>query len=192
MNNSRIRRGAALAAALAAFVFIGAAPLAAESNDGTKPWYADGLRSLGFTVFPQPQSLGDIALNKLEGGTAKLADYKGKIVLLNFWATWCPPCRAEMPSMERLWKAHKDKAFVLLGVSEGEKLETVKKFIGWGGYSYPIFVDTSYDVGSEFGVRAYPTTYIINKQGMAIARVVGGIEYDSPKAIELFGALAAK
>lgn len=94
--------------------------------------------------------------------------------------------------MERLWKAHKDKDFVILGVSEGEKLETVKKFIGWGGYSYPIFVDTGYDVGSEFGVRAYPTTYVIDKRGMAIARVVGGIEYDSPEAVEFFGRLAAK
>jgi peroxiredoxin len=157
-----------------------------------KPWYAGGLEKLGFTVFPKARVLEDFTAQSLGGSSLRLSDLKGKIVLLNFWATWCPPCRAEMPAIEKLWAKEKDKAFTIVGVSVGEEPATVKDFIARQGYSYPIFVDPSGALGSAFGARSIPTTYVLDKSGSAIAGKVGGAPYDSPEAIAIFSELASR
>ena len=156
------------------------------------PWYADGLQKLGFKVFKAPQPLGEVSLQPLGGGTSSLSSQKGKVVLLNFWATWCPPCRAEMPSMEKLWQKNKDKAFSIVGVSVGESPQTVKDFVAKQGYTYPIFVDPAGELGAAFGARSIPTTYVLDKNGDAIAGKVGGAEYDSPEAVAFFAQMAAR
>jgi peroxiredoxin len=157
-----------------------------------KPWYSGGLEKLGFTVFPKPQALDDVVLQTLDGSTLRLRSEKGKIVLLNFWATWCPPCRAEMPAIEKLWSREKDKAFTVVGVSVGEEPATVRAFIARQGYSYPIFVDPSGALGAAFGARSIPTTYVLDKSGAAIAGKVGGAPYDGEEAIALFAELASR
>jgi len=157
-----------------------------------KPWYSSGLEKLGFTVFKEPQALDDFTVQAADGSSARLSGQKGKIVLLNFWATWCPPCRAEMPAIERLWSKTKDKPFTVMGVSVGEEPGTVKDFIAKQGYSYPIFVDPSGALGSAFGARSIPTTYVLDKSGQAIAGKVGGAPYDSAEAIALFAELASR
>jgi thiol-disulfide isomerase/thioredoxin len=169
-----------------------AAGAAVNGADKAAPWYSDGLKALGFTVFPEPKDVGDFTASALSGPAVKLSSLRGKIVILNFWATWCPPCRAEMPALEALWKASKDKAFTIMGVSVGEKSQTVKDFIAEAGYSYPIFVDSGNALGSRFGARSIPTTYIFDKNGKAIAGKVGGAPYDSAQSIELFSELAAR
>jgi Thiol-disulfide isomerase and thioredoxins len=166
--------------------------MSAQASASTKPWYQEGLQKLGFTVFPKPQALPDFAAHRLDGSTLKLGDFKGKVLLLNFWATWCPPCRAEMPALESLWTKTKDKAFAIMGVSVGEKTQTVKDFIAKAGYSYPIFVDEDGELGSRFGARSIPTTYIIDKSGQAIAGKVGGAPYDGAEAEALFAQLAER
>lgn len=166
--------------------------LFAQGASQPKPWYSSGLEKLGFTVFPAPHALDDFAVQALGGASTRMSAQKGKIVLLNFWATWCPPCRAEMPAIEKLWDKNKGKAFTVMGVSVGEDLGTVKDFIAREKYSYPIFVDPSGALGSAFGARSIPTTYVIDKTGSAIAGKVGGASYDSAEAIALFAELASR
>jgi len=166
--------------------------LSAQDNVQARPWYARGLEKLGFTVFSKPQPLDDFSIQALGGSFSKLSDQKGKIVLLNFWATWCPPCRAEMPAIDRLWTKTKDKAFTVMGVSVGEEPGTVRDFIGRQGYSYPIFVDPSGALGSAFGARSIPTSYILDKSGAAIAGKIGGAAYDDAETIAFFGELASR
>jgi thiol-disulfide isomerase/thioredoxin len=174
------------------FVAVVSSAIAAAEAEKKTPWYSDGLKALGFTVFPEPKDVGDFTASALSGPAVKLSSLRGKIVILNFWATWCPPCRAEMPALEALWKASKDKAFTIMGVSVGEKTQTVKDFIAQEGYSYPIFVDSGNVLGSRFGARSIPTTYILDKNGKAIAGKVGGAPYDGPESIVFFAELAAK
>lgn len=183
----------ALVAAIAAALL--ALPLHAlfsEAPAETRAWYASGLEALGFSVFPRPVDVPDFTVQALGGKAAKLSDQRGKIVILNFWATWCPPCRAEMPAIEGLWKKNKDKAFTVMGLSVGEKAGAVADFIRKEGYSYPIYLDPSGDIGGQFGARSIPTTYVLDKSGKAIAGKVGGAAYDSPKAVALFAELAAR
>jgi peroxiredoxin len=173
-------------ALLLAFVAVG--PLSAA----TRPWYADRMEALGFQVFAKPQQLQDFTVTGLDGAKVSLSSLKGKIVVLNFWATWCPPCREEMPSIQTLWKATKDKAFTVMAVSVGEAPSTVKDFVKAKAYDYPFFLDQPGKVASLYGVQGIPTTYIVGKDGLAIARVVGGLEYASPAALALFAELAAR
>ncbi|MGE5602139.1 MAG: redoxin domain-containing protein [Nitrososphaerales archaeon] len=109
----------------------------------------------------------DFALEGLDGKTVSLADLRGKVVLLNFWATWCPPCKAEMPDLDALQREYgASRDFVVVGVNVGEDLATVKPFVAKNGLSFPIVLDHSGRVTTQlFGVRPLPTTYIIDREG---------------------------
>lgn len=178
--------------ALVSLLLLATAGLSAQASQGARLWYANGLERLGFTVFDKPQSLGDFTVASLDGSSQSLGRLRGKIVILNFWATWCPPCRDEMPALNGLWKSEKGKPFMIMGVSVGEAAATVKAFISKTGYEYPIYLDPNGALGSRFGVRSIPDTIIFNKDGMAIATKVGGAEYDSAEALELFSQLATR
>ena len=184
---STMKKRAALAAAL---LVAAALAISAQNLVEKRAWYANGLEKLGFSVLPQPKGVGDFAAKALGGAQTKLSQQRGKIVLLTFWATWCPPCRAEMPALDALWKKDGGKAFAIMGLSLGEKEKTVADFIAKAGYGYPIYLDPSGEIGDRFGVRSIPTTYVLDKSGRVIAWKVGGAEYDSPEAIALFAQLA--
>lgn len=130
-------------------------------------------------------SLVDAEFFNLNNKSVKLSDYKGQVIFLNLWATWCPPCKGEMPSMQKLHKKFKNK-LVILGVDQGEDIPTVKNFINSKGYTFPIFVDTNQQIGRTYGTRSIPTTWIINKEGYVIARFVGARDWFSDAAIKLF------
>jgi peroxiredoxin len=115
-----------------------------------------------------------------------------RLSIAGIWATWCPPCRAEMPAIESLWKKTKDRAFTVMGVSVGEEPGKVKDFIARQGYTYPIFVDPTGSLGAAFGARSIPTTYVLDKSGRAIAGMVGGAPYDSAEALAIFAELASR
>ena len=175
-----------------AVLSLAAAGLSAQGAQGDRPWYADGLERLGFTVFEKPRAVSDFSAQALDGAPQSLSRLRGKIVILNFWATWCPPCRAEMPALDALWKKDKDKALAIMGVSLSEERQTVKDFVAKAGSSYPIFLDPSGELGGRFGVRSIPTTYVFDKDGQAIAGKIGGAEYDSAESVELFAELASR
>ena len=134
-----------------------------------------------FEMKGQPQA-PDFLLADMDGKKRRLSDLRGKVVLVNFWATWCPPCRHEMPSLERLSHALKDTSFEILAVNVAENLETVFSFTGTlePMPTFPILFDTDSKVLKAWPVMGLPTTFILNKQGRIIYRAVGGREFDDP------------
>jgi thiol-disulfide isomerase/thioredoxin len=116
----------------------------------------------------RPVKLPAIKLSDLAGEIHDLSSYQGKVLMLNFWATWCPPCRAEMPSLERLHLSMQGKDFVVLGINQGESAEKIKSKMGMFSPTptFPLLVDARSEVGAHFKVNDLPTTLIFNKQGI--------------------------
>ena len=122
----------------------------------------------------------------LRGGNTRLADYKGKVILLNFWATWCIPCRAEMPGMETLWQKYRERGLVIAAVSVDEgsrgRIETFSKLLD---LSFPILLDPESEVSDLYEVSNMPTSFLIDRNGKIISRIVGTKEWTSPEAVQL-------
>jgi thiol-disulfide isomerase/thioredoxin len=125
----------------------------------------------------------------MNGRNVSLSDFRGKIVFLNFWTTWCPTCRIEMPSMEKLHRKLKDKDFAMVTVNLQESASQVKTFFKEFKLTFTALLDLTGEVGVAFGIRAIPTTYILDKTGRIIGQVLGPREWDSKDAIALFEAL---
>jgi thiol-disulfide isomerase/thioredoxin len=102
-----------------------------------------------------------------------LGDLAGNFVFLNFWATWCPPCRAEMPSMEVLYQELKDRPFRMIAVNINEDQKTVQGFVDEFGYTYPILLDRDGNVSTNYGVRGIPTSFFIGPDGTVLGMLVG-------------------
>ncbi len=126
----------------------------------------------------------DFTLNNLAGQEVKLADLRGKVVLVNFWATWCPPCREEIPSMERLNKAMAGKPFQMLAISidEGGK-GAVEGFFNKAGVALPTLLDPGQKTGKRYGITGVPETFIVDKKGVILKKVVGPIDWGDPMVI---------
>ena len=127
----------------------------------------------------------DFSLQDLGGKNVKLSDYKGKVVLLDFWATWCPPCRASIPGLEKIHKAYKDRGLVILAVSLDEGgWDEVKSFIADSGITYTVLKGTD-DVSEQYQVRSIPMILILDKEGRITKRYLGfGNEEDLEKDIK--------
>ena len=134
--------------------------------------------------------LPDLALGTLEGGQANLASFAGRPTVVNLWATWCPPCIAEMPNIQKLYdKVGSDKiAFVMLSVDEGGK-KKVQKFIDKKNYTFPVYLPAS-NFPQEFYSNAIPTTFIISPEGKIVAKQEGMADYNTPEVIEFLQKLA--
>ena len=132
----------------------------------------------------KPFAAPDFTLKAEDGRTYRLSGYRGKVVILNFWATWCPPCREEMPSMERAWKKIKAKGIVILAVNIGEDEDTIFEFTGTYPVSFPLPMDRHGTVIKKYPVIGLPTTFIINPKGMVTHQVIGTREWDHPQLLE--------
>ncbi|MEB3102427.1 peroxiredoxin family protein [Ferviditalea candida] len=120
-------------------------------------------------------------LSKLDGEAVSLSDLKGKKVILNFWATWCPPCQMEMPHMEKIYKEYEKQGVVVLGVNltfTEQDPAKVPVFVQDYGLSFPIALDKKGEVSDLYAVVGYPTTYIIDSRGVISKRYQGAINYD--------------
>ena len=118
---------------------------------------------------PAPQvgkQAPDFQLPNLEGQSISLSDFRGSPILLNFWATWCGPCRQEMPFIQGIFEEQTSENLVILAVNIGENSAAVKNFMQSGNYSFPVLLDTDQDVALEYNVRAIPTTFFIDKDGI--------------------------
>lgn len=135
----------------------------------------------------------DFVIEKLEGGTTSLADHKGKLVLLHFWATWCMPCRVEMPSMESLWQQYKDEGLVILAASidEGSK-GRVEKYKQIFELSFPIMLDPESKVNDLYKVSNMPTSILIDAEGQIVSYVSGAVEWLDPDTVSLVEGLLQK
>ena len=147
------------------------------------------LRSARIQTLNERTDPENFTLPLLNGTSVSLSDYKGKYVILNFWATWCPPCRAEMPSMETLYRRFNSQGLEILAVDVGENTNTVQQFIQNNNYTFPILLDRNNRVSGIYGITALPTSYIIDREGKIIAKVVGSIHWDTREAIAAFEAL---
>jgi peroxiredoxin len=128
-------------------------------------------------------------LKDLNGSTVTLSDYKGKIVFLNFWTTWCPTCRIEMPSMEKLHQKFKDQDFAMITINLQESALQVKHFFEEYKLTFTALLDSDGEVGIRYKIYSIPTTFILDKYGRVIARAVGPREWDSKASFDLFGHL---
>jgi len=135
----------------------------------------------------------DFVSENLRGGKTGLADYRGKLVLLNFWATWCRPCRAEMPDMEKLWQKYREQGFVVVAVSSDEaskkQVETFSKLLG---LSFPILLDPEAEVSELYKVSGMPTSFLIDVNGNIISRIIGTEEWFSAEAVQLVEELLSR
>jgi peroxiredoxin len=128
----------------------------------------------------------EFELNDADGGPHRLSDFRGKIVFLNFWTTWCPTCRIEMPSMEKLHQQFKNGDFAMVTINLQESGSRVKEFFKEFKLTFTALMDTSGDVGVMFGINQIPTTYILDKKGRIIGKALGPREWDSRESIALF------
>jgi peroxiredoxin len=111
------------------------------------------------------QPAPDFDLPALSGETLRLSDLKGQVVLVNLWATWCPPCKAEMPAINAFYRAHREAGFTALMANMQEDGETVRAFIEANGFSFPALLDGQGELMKLYGVRGLPTTFIIDRNG---------------------------
>jgi peroxiredoxin len=132
----------------------------------------------------------EFALPDLEGKAQRLSDFRGHVVLLNFWATWCPPCRAEMPSMETLYQAYKEQGFVILAVSSDvQGAAVVQPFMAQYRLSFPSLLDTTGRVNGLYGVRSIPTSYLLDRHGRVVSREIGARNWANAEARALVASL---
>lgn len=137
-------------------------------------------------------SADDVVFKDKDGKTVSISSLKGKVVFINFWATWCPPCIQEMPSINELRKTFKDnKDMVFLMVDVDNKMEKSSAFMQKKGYDLPVFVPVG-NIPSDYLGGAIPTTVILDKKGVLVARIEGGRDYGSPEIIERIRELLKK
>ena len=153
------------------------------------PVHAAEKPKLGHTMTAASTSVKapDFTLEDMDGKKFSLQEYRGKVVLLNFWATWCPPCRREMPSMQRLYEHFKDRNFVVLALNQEEDDDQVFAYLGGLEVypTFPVLFDKVSQVSHAYGVHGIPTTYLIDKKGNIRFRAIGGREYDHPEVEKL-------
>ena len=143
---------------------------AAETvEDAASETEAQGSEAPDFTVYDA------------EGNAHKLSDFRGKPVLLNFWASWCGPCQMEMPDFQKYYESHGDKVhFVIVNLTDGqqETVETASAFIAEKGYTFPVYYDTDIDAATKYGVNAVPVSYFIDAEGYFVAWAQGALSAD--------------
>jgi len=136
------------------------------------------------------QQAKDFKIAALDGGRLNLADFKGKVVFLNLWATWCGPCKEEMPAMERLWQRYKGEGLVVIALSMnsgGAKI--VKPYSEQAKYTYPIGLDPKMEIAQLYGAHSVPSTFIIDRNGALRAIALGPRDWDGRASFAFFDAL---
>jgi thiol-disulfide isomerase/thioredoxin len=124
----------------------------------------------------------DFKLNDLNGKEVSLSDYKGKKVFLNFWASWCPPCKAEMPDIEKLYNETNDTDLVILAINVGEIKSDVTNFLNDNKYNFTVLLDSDQNISNQYNIRGIPTSFFINKEGEIVSSKVGGMSLDEMKS----------
>ncbi len=143
-------------------------PVESTTGGAPPPSPREGFSAPGFSI----ELLDDAEVETF----VSLADYRGQVVMINFWATWCTPCRTEMPAIEKVYQEYKDQGFVVLGLnttfqdSEGE----VRAFVNELGLNFPIILDRSGEVSREYQLRGLPSTFFVDRKGVIQSVVIGG------------------
>jgi thiol-disulfide isomerase/thioredoxin len=128
----------------------------------------------------------DVKLKDLNGRPVSLSDFRGKIVFLNFWTTWCFDCRVEMPYMEKLHQKFKDKNFAMVTINLQESAEQVKQFFKRYQLTFTVLLDSDGETGAHFRITSIPTSFILDRKGIIIGKVVGPRKWDDKRSFALF------
>jgi thiol-disulfide isomerase/thioredoxin len=155
------------------------------------PWLL-AATCVAATLQPFTDAAQDFSLADLKGNSHALADYRGKVVVVNFWASWCPPCVQEMPGLQRLQQRLADEPFVILAVNVGEKKYRVWKFVKLINFSLPVLLDTDKRVFGAHGAEVLPTSYLLDRQGRVRYRVQGDLEWDSDAVVSVIQQLLSE
>lgn len=170
------------------FLLLLGAPLWAQDDVELTP-LQQKLYELRFGIFTKEVEAPDFSLPLLNGDVVNLSDYRGKLVLLNLWATWCPPCRAEMPSMQTLYDDLKDDGFTILAVSAPnpprETEQKIRAHVSENNFTFPVLIDAEYRAYGIYNTGSIPTSYLIDTEGNLVARLTGAIEWDSPEVVDV-------
>ena len=133
----------------------------------------------------RPLAIGDSApdfsVPALPSGSLDLKNYRGQIVVLNLWATWCPPCVEETPSLEKFAEKMRDRGVIVLSVSVDEDQKTLQDFIQKNHISYPVGRDPDRSLAAHYGTFQFPETYILDRRGLVAEKVVGATDWDDPR-----------
>ena len=151
--------------------------LAPAAGGGTLQPFGDDIPTPGFTLID------------IKGATHTLADYRGKVVLVNFWASWCPPCIKEMPGLQRLQEKLADQPFIILPVNVGEKKYKVWKFTKLIDFTLPVLLDTRKETFAAWDATVLPTSFLLDTEGRIRYRVQGDLEWDSEEVIAVINDL---
>jgi peroxiredoxin len=145
---------------------------------------ADTLTPMGSKLLAPDFSLQDTA-----GNTHRLSDYRGKPVIINFWTTWCPPCREELPSMNRAWHQLEQEGVAMLAINMGEDEDTIFVFSADYPTDFPILMDQTGEVIEQWPVKGLPTTYVVAPDGTFAYRAIGSREWDDAELLDKIRAL---
>jgi peroxiredoxin len=148
------------------------------------------MRELDLIKPPRPTQAEDFSLPMPDGGTFRLSDQRGKVVFINFWATWCPPCREEMPAMERLYAQQKNGPFTMVAVSLDANPALVGPYVERARLTFPVALDPKMDLANSYGVRALPASFVVDPRGMVVAMALGPRTWDGPAARALMEEIA--
>lgn len=143
----------------------------------------------GLTPLPDRPEAPAFELQLPGGGWVRLSDYRGRPLIVNFWATWCPPCRREMPSMQRAWEQLREEGIGFIAVNVGEEADTVARFAEQYGVELPLPIDPSSRVVQSWPVRGLPTTFVVDPQGRLAYSAAGEREWDDPALLDQVRAL---
>jgi peroxiredoxin len=144
------------------------------------------FENVGILKIPHVAQPVEIQLKDTYGNTVRMSDFRGKVVFLNFWATWCAACVVEMPSMEKLHRRLKDKNFVMVAINVQESDTQVKAFFEKLKLSFTTLLDVNGEVAAGFAVNALPTTFVLDKEGRIVGAAIGPRKWDSRASIALF------
>ena len=165
------------------------APSFAEEASVISAEVTEAFNAAGLPIFREGRRPTNFTLPLLDGSTVTLSDLRGQVVFLNFWATWCPPCRDEMPSMERLYQELSGRGLTILAINLREPTHLISPFVEEYNLTFPIALDAAGNVSRQYGVQAIPTSFILDRRGFIISRKIGFLEWDEPPIVAAFEAL---
>jgi len=175
-------------AAVATIMTLWALP--AQATDQTINPLTAPFAAMGVAPVPRPAAAQGFTLPDLAEGEIRLSDYAGKVVILNFWATWCAPCREEMPQLEALWQRYQKQGLVVLAVSEDRgRTKKVRKFIAKRGFTFPVALDRKSKIGRAYRVSGLPASALIDRHGNVVGNLVGFRDWAGEDAHALVQAL---
>jgi peroxiredoxin len=162
------------------------------TTSAEQPAVASLLKPLNLTVYANGVIPPEFTAHAIDDRKLSLADLRGKVIILNFWASWCLECRPEMPVLERLHRDFGARGLAVIGINAREAPTAARRYAGDLGLSFPLLLDLDGKINALYGVIGLPTTFLIGRDGRAVALAVGPRDWESPQARAIFEAMLAE